>query len=139
VVAGGLTLEEARDAYRRGLARHAYARSRRSVHRFGLSDRRSASEIRHADACAAVAEAAVAVAVGGVWLSAGVLPDPRGGADVRGPDGTGYSVRWTTRERGCLIVHPDDLDYLVGVLVTGEPPALRIVGGIPLEQAKRPE
>jgi hypothetical protein len=48
-------------------------------------------------------------------------------------------VRTTKHSHGCLILHPEDPDDDVYVLVTGDPPSLRLVGRIRGRDGKRPE
>lgn len=50
-----------------------------------------------------------------------------------------FQVRSTARAQGCLIVHPDDPDAAWFLLVVGEAPRLRVVGGIMGADAKAPQ
>lgn len=79
----------------------------------------------------AAAEAAVAKAMG-VWWS-GAL-----GA-LRAPDAGRAQVRSTTREDGCLIVHPGDDADAPFVLLVGCAPRWRVAGWLAGAECKRPE
>jgi hypothetical protein len=72
----------------------------------------------------AAAEMAVAKALGLYWEGVWSEID-RGRGDVGD-----YQVRHTLRDKGCLLLHPDDLDDAMFVLVTGVAPKLRIAGKI---------
>jgi hypothetical protein len=81
-----------------------------------------------------LAELAVAKALDRYWT-----PVARYGRDVVADVGRRYQVRSTPRLDGCLIVHDDDPDDHLYVLVVGTAPELRIVGCILGDAAKRPE
>src|SRR5215471_11869791 len=106
-----MTLDQAREAYRYGVARSAAARRRNGVHRFGWHP--SPREQRHIDGMSAVAEYFVALETGRTWTSSGTTPDVTDAGDVDGA----ISVRWTSRHNGCLIVHEDEAPHLRAVLV----------------------
>lgn len=80
---------------------------------------------------ATCAEALVSKATG--YAAIGALPGRDDGRDV-GPCG----VRWTPREDGCLILHPQDADDTVFYLVVGRVPNQRIVGHIKGSAGKDP-
>lgn len=124
-----------REAYAKGLRRSRAARARNGNHRYGMEHRTTDQQRLHFDGASAVAEALVAEATGGKWISDGVVPDPVDAGDVEG----GIAVRWTARVNGCLIVHEEDPDHLVQVLVVGEPPRITIVGKMLTAQAKQPQ
>ena len=85
------------------------------------------------DVGAAEAELVVAIGLRLPWSSAFVL----GGPDV----GSDLEVRWTHRARGRLIVHDDDPNDYLGVLVIGAPSerqhAYLIAGWLEIALAKR--
>lgn len=86
------------------------------------------------DAESSVAELMVARALGRKWLSDGLQPDRPEDGDVEG----GISVRWTARTNGCLIVHEDEPDELISVLVVGHAPDCEIKGWLQTYEAKVP-
>ncbi len=123
-----MNVEAQRAAYLVGSRRSRQSRTRGAQHLVGW---RMEIPEAQADGYSAVAEALVAEAVGGRWLSAETdAPDNPDDGDVIGPDGTRYSVRWTPRETGGLVLRPKDRDHLVAVLVVGVPPGQRIIGAI---------
>lgn len=128
----GLTVEEMREAYGVGLARHMAARARGAKQLHGF-DQDSAATQKHLDGCSAVAELLVARRLNREWLSSGMVPDRPEDGDVSG----GVMVRWTPREDGSLILHPSDHDALYAVLVVGDPPEQRIMGWIPTAYGKQ--
>lgn len=81
---------------------------------------------------AALAEATVADLLGLEW-DQGDTPDK--GVDV----GENIGLRHTCLAHGSLIVHPEDRDDCVQVLVTGTTHPLTVVGWIPNRDAKLPE
>jgi hypothetical protein len=126
-----LSLDEARDAYRVGLARYRAARDRGGTHRYGWEGPLSGDGI--VDGQSAVAEALVAKALGREWLSSGLVPDRPENGDVSG----GISVRWTPRLNGSLIIHEDEPDHLRAVLVVGAAPHQEIRGWISVAEGKQ--
>lgn len=127
-----LTLEQAREAYRCGLARSAAGRARNGQHRYGWNP--PPDQQRDTDGESAVAELLVSVALGMPWTSNGVVPDADG-TDVGGS----VSVRWTPRTSGSLIVHEDERDDIGAALVVGRSPNQQFMGTILVKDAKRPE
>ena len=125
-----LTVEEAREAYRAGLARSQAGRARSGQHRYGWNPDPAVQ--RKIDGESAVAELLVAKTLGRRWLSDGLTPDDPDAGDVEG----GLQVRWTERRHGCLIVHDEDPDGLICVLVVGNAPEQRICGWILTLEAK---
>jgi hypothetical protein len=53
--------------------------------------------------------------------------------------GDNIEVKWTGWMGGHLVIHPKDRDTDVAVLVVGQSPNLRVVGWLPVSQAKRPK
>lgn len=60
------------------------------------------------------------------------MPDAPDAGDIEG----GISVRWTDLGHGSLIVHEDEVDELIAVLVVGIPPDHRIAGWLTVAEAK---
>lgn len=129
-----MSIEEMRVAYRAGLARSDAARRRGGKHVYGGFPLGPEAQ-RKWDAESAVAEALVARTLDREWLSDGLVPDKVDVGDVAG----GLSVRWTERPNGSLILHPEDPDELIGVLVVGVAPEQRVAGWIPVADGKREE
>lgn len=127
-----MTLEEARAAYRAGSRRQDASRARNGRHRWNWHPDPKTERLH--DGMSAVAEALVAELLGRRWLSSGLVPDDRNAGDIEG----GYSVRWTPRPRGSLIVHEDEPLALIPVLVTGPTWPLEVVGWCPMEEAQDP-
>lgn len=129
------SLEDQRDAYRVGLNRHAAARARGGVHKWNWDvwgpDEATKRDI---DGQSAVAEMLVAEATGRRWLSDGNVPDAPLAGDVEG----GLQVRWTEHLHGHLIVHDEDPDGLIAVLVVGRAPNMQAIGWINCIEAKTP-
>lgn len=111
-----------------GVIRQIEALKRGRVHRYGFEGDGWAAHINGASA-----EMAAAKVLGAYWNA--LARDPR---SLPGDVGA-YQVRWRARESWDLIVHPDDPDDAVFVLVVGTPPTMRIVGTILGAEAKRPE
>ena len=129
-----LSIEEARDAWKFGVARTEARKAAGGVHRFGW--RPAPDQERAFSGMSAVAERLVAAETGRAWSSCGWVPDAPEDGDVEG----GISVRWTPYEHGSLIVHPDEPPTLRAVLVVGPTfSALRIVGWLWVLEAQRPE
>jgi hypothetical protein len=78
----------------------------------------------------ALGEVAVAKAMGAYWYGAETYARAKG-------DAARLQVRSTQREGGSLIVHPDDPDDAVFVLVVGRPPRFRIPGWLAGGEAKQ--
>jgi hypothetical protein len=126
-----LTIEEMRDAWKRGLERHRVNRGRGTKGRYGnnLPDETQ----RRFDAESAVSEALVSKVTGRAWIGGETVKDDPNLGDVAG----GVAVRWTERRNGSLILHPEDKDHLNAVLVVGNSPDQRIVGWINVADGKR--
>lgn len=119
-----LTLEECRQAAGVGVERRLRAIDRDRKHRFDWSNHSWAVDIE-----AAGAEMAYAKLRNRYWADA-AEPDTDG--DV-GP----AQIRWTSRQNGCLLIHPEDADDAPFVLVTGALPKLNVVGYIYGKVAKQ--
>ena len=91
-----------------------------SVHRWGYAPTPELEWGNHV--CAALAELAVAKALGLYWADR-PLPDVDG-------DIAAYFVRWTRHEHGGLILRREDKAERVYVLACGAPPAFRLPGWI---------
>lgn len=111
-----MSVDEMRDAYRKGLDRSNAGRARDGKHRYGWKP--TASQQRMTDGESAVAEFLVARAMGREWLSDGTVPDDPALGDVAG----GVQVRWTQYHNGRLVVHEGEYDNQEFVLVTGHAP-----------------
>jgi hypothetical protein len=79
----------------------------------------------------ACAECAVAKVTDNYWY--GSL------GDMKARDVDEYQVRSTELSEGCLLVHEEDQDDHVFILVTGVPPRLRIQGWTCGREAKKKE
>lgn len=120
-----LTPQEIRVAVIVGANRNVRAYERGRRHRYGADEARGWS--MHTQGAAA--EIAVAKAFNRYWTD---TPDPDYTGDV-GP----YHVRSTKHEEGGLLLHPDDPDDGVFVLVVGEIPVFRLAGWILGREGKR--
>lgn len=127
------SLDDQRDAYRRGLARSDAARARGQTHTQDWHPDPAVQ--RDIDGQGAVAEMLVAEAVGRRWLNRdAVTPDKPEDGDVEG----GIQVRWTQHPNGHLLVHDEDPDTLFCVLVVNRAPNMVIVGWINCIEGKTP-
>ena len=127
-----MTREQARWAYRAGVARSREARGNGQRHRFGY--RPTMREEDHIGGMSAVAEYAVALATRRPWIAVMMDgPDDPIQNDIWG----GISVRWTPRADGSLIVHEDEPDHLKCVLVVGESFPVTVIGWMPITECKR--
>lgn len=61
------------------------------------------------------------------------------GSDNNGEDVGGAQIRSTRHETGRLLIHPEDRDEQIFVLVIGALPTYRLVGWMRASDAKRPE
>lgn len=106
-----------------------YERRRGATHKW---NRNPADHTVDVDIRACAAEIAVARALRKEWVELD-RPDPEG--DV----GPGIQVRYSSRDWGALLLHPDDDDTHRFYLVTGTPPALTVRGWILAGDGKMPE
>lgn len=104
-----LTTTEIDGAYAEGLKRFDNARRKDRAGRYGNAN---GLEERHADGLAAVAEKLISHTTGRRWVSRGFKPD-------RGEDVEGISVRHSKYWSGRALIHPDDRNDLITVLVVG--------------------
>lgn len=123
-----LTTEEMRTAASVGVERRLRAVARGRRHRHDWSGEGEWG----VDINAAAAELAVAKVLGRYWVDTA-------NTDFDGDVGPGVQVRWTARANGRLLLHPDDGDTHVFVLVCGTMPAFTIPGWIRGRDGKRPE
>lgn len=123
-----LTWAEVAIAARVGEARTIRNRAKDNGHRHGKADGADWGT----DIEAAAAEMAAAKAIG-VYLPIAVMPSE----DRHGDLGYGLHVRFTPREDGRLILHPDDQDVGLFILVTGAPPVFTVPGFIEAADGKR--
>jgi hypothetical protein len=114
-----LTEEEMRVAAGVGVERRLRALARHRAHRWEWNG----EGVWAIDILAAGAEEAVAKLLGRYWTD---TADPDSAGDV----GDRTQVRWTPRNDGCLILHPEDPDDHYFFLVIGVMPVYTIAGYI---------
>ncbi len=125
-----MNVELLHEAYARGVARSMACRKRDAQHRWDWHPVPEAQQI--IDGESAAAEFLVAQYYSLAWLSSEDTGPTK--CDLEG----GVDVHWTDRENGSLIVHAQDADDVVAVLVTGNMPEGIIRGWLPIAEAKQP-
>ena len=104
---------QAAQAYEDGLSRSAACRARDAKTTYGYNP--TAGQRAHTDGMACMAEQLAGLVTGRQWTSSGKRPDRRHEGDLEG----GVGVRWTPRDNGNLLIHPDG--------VPGDPPGMPFI------------
>ena len=129
-----LTLADELLAARVGLERTEYSKRNGHIHSFKVSTAGNYFKDIMAASGAVAGEIAVAKSLG----IKDFIPTAntfKSAADI----GENIEVKWTAWHGGHLVIHPKDRDSDVAILVVGESPNLRVVGWLPIIQAKRPK
>lgn len=129
-----LTLADELLSARIGLERTEYSKQRGHTHSFTVNNPGNYFSDIMAASGAVAGEIAVARALG-INDFVPTANTFKSTADI----GENIEVKWTAWHGGHLVIHPKDRDTDVAVLVVGNSPNLRVIGWLPIMQAKRPK
>jgi len=129
-----LTLADEVLAARVGLERTEYSKINGHSHSFEISKPGNYFKTIEAASGAVAGEIAVAKALG-INDFKPTSNTFKSCADI----GENIEVKWTAWVGGHLIIHPKDRDTDIAILVVGDSPNLKVVGWLPIIQAKRPK